>query len=125
LERWRIAPLAGRRPGQISGGERQRVALARALVSEPGVLLLDEPLAALDAPTKSALLEDLRAWNQARRVPILYVTHTREEVFALGQRVLLLQHGRITAQGTPYEVLEAPRRDTVAQLAGCDDLLPA
>jgi molybdate transport system ATP-binding protein len=125
LERWRIAALAGRRPGQISGGERQRVALARALVSEPCVLLLDEPLAALDAPTKSALLEDLRAWNQARRVPILYVTHTREEVFALGQRVLLLQDGRITAQGTPYEVLEAPRRETVAQLAGFENIFDA
>ena len=125
LERWRIPSLAGRRPAQISGGERQRVALARALVNEPCALLLDEPLAALDAPTKSALLIDLRAWNQARRIPVLYVTHSREEVFALGERVLLLEDGRIKAQGTPYEVLETPRRETVAQLAGFENIFDA
>ena len=84
---------------EISGGERQRVALARALVTDPCVLLLDEPLAALDAATKSKIVEDLRAWNQAHRIPIFYVTHSREEVFALGERVLVLESGRIIARG--------------------------
>jgi molybdate transport system ATP-binding protein len=122
MQRFQIASLAARRPSEISGGERQRVALARALVTDPSILLLDEPLAGLDAPTKSALLNDLRVWNQDRRVPIIYVTHTREEVFALADRVAVLEEGKITAQGTPYEVLEAPRRESVAQLAGFENI---
>ncbi len=125
LRRFRIDSLAARRPSQISGGERQRVALARALVTDPAILLLDEPMAGLDAPTKSNLLADLRAWNQERRIPIVYVTHTREEVFALADRVAVLEAGRITAQGTPYEVLEAPRRESIAQLAGFENRFEA
>src|SRR5215467_15363055 len=77
LESFRISHLAERRPKDISGGERQRVAMARALVTDPCVLLLDEPLAALDAATKSKIIDDLRVWNQAHRIPILYVTHSR------------------------------------------------
>src|SRR5271157_685254 len=91
LSAFRIEHLRGRRPAQISGGERQRVALGRALVTEPRALLLDEPLAALDRPTKSRILDDLRQWNQAHRVPILYVTHSGEEVFALGDHVIVLE----------------------------------
>jgi molybdate transport system ATP-binding protein len=122
LESFRISHLRTRGPRQISGGERQRVALARALVTDPCVLLLDEPLAGLDAPTKSAIVDDLRAWNHARRIPILYVTHNREEVFALGERVLILENGRLVAQGTPHEVMTAPRQETVAQLAGFENV---
>src|SRR5438067_462261 len=81
---------AQRYPRDISGGESQRTALARTLVTNPSVLLLDEPLAALDASTKATIIEDLRVWNRAHRIPILYVTHSREEVFALGERVLVL-----------------------------------
>ena len=125
LESLRIAHLRARRPDGISGGERQRVALARALVADPCLLLLDEPLAALDAATKSKIVEDLRVWNQAHRIPILYVTHSREEVFALGERVLVLENGRIIAQGTPHEVMTAPRQETVAQLAGFENIFDA
>jgi molybdate transport system ATP-binding protein len=125
LQEFRIEHLRSRRPGEISGGERQRVALARALVTDPCVLLLDEPLAALDAATKSKILDDLRRWNQAHRIPILYVTHSREEVLALGERVLLLERGRILAQGTPHEVLSAPLQETVAQLAGFENIFDA
>jgi len=125
LESFGISHLRGRRPGAISGGERQRVALARALVTDPCVLLLDEPLAGLDAMTKSKILDDLRSWNQAHRIPILYVTHSREEVFALGERVLVLENGRIIAQGTPHEVMSAPRQETVAQLAGFENIFDA
>ena len=125
LESFRIAGLRGRKPGEISGGERQRTALARALVTDPCVLLLDEPLAALDAATKSKIVEDLRAWNSAHGIPILYVTHSREEVFALGERVVVLENGRIVAQGTPHEVMTAPRQETVAQLAGFENVLDA
>jgi molybdate transport system ATP-binding protein len=125
LESFRIAHLRRRKPSEISGGERQRVALARSLVTDPCVLLLDEPLASLDAATKSKILDDLREWNQARRIPILYVTHSREEVFALGERVLVLDEGRIIAQGTPHEVMRAPQHETVAQLAGFENIFDA
>jgi molybdate transport system ATP-binding protein len=125
LQEFRIADLRQRQPGEISGGERQRVALARALVTDPCVLLLDEPLAALDTPTKSKILDDLRRWNEAHFIPILYVTHAREEVLALGERVLVMEEGRIVARGTPHEVLGAPLQETVAQLAGFENIFDA
>jgi molybdate transport system ATP-binding protein len=122
LTAFRIAHLRDRRPADISGGERQRVALARALVTEPRVLLLDEPLSALDRPTKSRIIADLRQWNQQHRIPILIVTHNVEEVFALGVEVIVLEEGKIIAQGLPKEVMHAPRLETVAQLAGFENI---
>jgi molybdate transport system ATP-binding protein len=125
LRDFRIDHLSQRRPTEVSGGERQRVALARVLVTDPCVLLLDEPLAALDAPTKATIIDDLRRWNQAHGIPILYVTHSREEVIALGERVLVMENGRIIAQGTPHQVLTAPLQETVAQLAGFENIFDA
>jgi len=125
LGAFRIDHLRDRRPAQISGGERQRVALARALVTEPRALLLDEPLAALDRPTKSSLVDDLRQWNQHHRVPILFVTHNNEEVFALGDEVIVLDGGRIVAQGHPHEVMRAPRLEIVAHLSGFENIFNA
>jgi molybdate transport system ATP-binding protein len=125
LEQFGIDHLRSRRPAEISGGERQRVALARSLVTEPCVLLLDEPLAALDDPTKAKIIDDLRRRNQAHRIPILYVTHSREEVMALGERVLVMEQGRIIAHGSPHEVLRAPLHETVAQLAGFENIFDA
>ena len=125
LEAFRIEQLRHRRPAEISGGERQRVALARALVRDPQLLLLDEPLAAMDAATKAHILDDLRAWNEAHRIPILYVTHSREEVFALGERVIVLENGRVAARGTPHEVINAPRQESVAQLVGFENIFDA
>jgi molybdate transport system ATP-binding protein len=125
LETFRIHDLRKRRPDEISGGERQRVALARSLVTDPCILLLDEPLAALDGATKARILDDLRDWNREHRIPVLYVTHSREEVFALGERVLVLDEGRILAQGSPHEVMGAPRHETVAQLAGFENIFEA
>ncbi len=122
LNAFRIDHLRDRRPAQISGGERQRVALARALVTEPRALLLDEPLVALDRPTKSRILEDLRQWNQHYRVPILVVTHSPEEVFALGQEVIVLDEGKIVAQGLPKDVMHAPNLEVVAQLSGFENV---
>ena len=122
LESFRISSLVQRRPNEISAGERQRVALARALVTRPRVLLLDEPLTALDAVTKGRILDDLRAWNRRHRIPILYVTHDREEVFALGESAIVLEEGRIVAQGSPHEVLQRPQSETVAQLAGFENI---
>lgn len=122
LGSFRIAHLRKRKPREISGGERQRVALARTLVTNPCVLLLDEPLAALDAPTKSKIIEDLRAWNEAHRVPILYVTHSHDEVFALGERVLVLEQGQILGDGVPHQVMRAPHLETMANLAGFENI---
>jgi molybdate transport system ATP-binding protein len=125
LQDFRLDHLRQQRPAKISGGERQRVALARALVTDPCVLLLDEPLAALDAATKAKIIDDLRRWNHAHGIPILYVTHSREEVMALGERVLVMEQGRIIAQGTPHEVMRAPVQETVAQLAGFENIFDA
>jgi molybdate transport system ATP-binding protein len=125
LQAFRIPHLAERYPREISGGESQRVALARTLVTDPTVLLLDEPLAALDNMTKAKIIDDLRQWNQAHRIPILYVTHSGEEVFALGERVIVLDAGRIVAQGTPHEVIAAPQQETVAQLVGFENVFDA
>jgi molybdate transport system ATP-binding protein len=125
LEAFGVGKLRARKPPEISGGERQRIALARSLVTRPRVLLLDEPLTGLDAELKAAIVDDLRAWNAARRIPILYVTHTREEVDALGERVIAMDHGRVVSEGTPMEVLEAPRRNRLAQAAGFENLLSA
>jgi molybdate transport system ATP-binding protein len=125
LGAFRIEYLGSRSAREISGGESQRVALARTLVTNPDVLLLDEPLSALDAPAKSRIIDDLREWNRAHRIPILYVTHSREEVFALGERVIVLDRGRILAQGTPHAVMTAPLQETVAQLAGFENIFDA
>lgn len=125
LEAFRISHLAGRKARDISGGESQRVALARTLVTDPEFLLLDEPLAALDAPTKAKIIDDLREWNRTHNIPILYVTHSRDETFALGERLIVLESGRVIAQGTPHEVLSAPYMETVAQLAGFENIFDA
>jgi molybdate transport system ATP-binding protein len=120
-----ISHLLGRRPGEISGGERQRVGLARSLVTNPQILLLDEPLTALDHSTQSRIMADLRQWNEAQRIPILYVTHSQRETFALGERVLALEDGAVVADGTPQQVLEMPSRGRMAQLAGFENILNA
>jgi molybdate transport system ATP-binding protein len=123
MEAFRVENLRTRKPGEISGGEGQRVALARSLVTGPRALLLDEPLTGLDAGLKSAIVDDLRAWNAAKRIPILYVTHSREEVDALGERVLALDNGQVMSSGAPMDVLDAPRRKRLAQAAGFENLL--
>jgi molybdate transport system ATP-binding protein len=117
--------LRNRRPAQLSGGERQRVALARALVTEPSILLLDEPLAALDLPVRMKIADDLRRLAQDLPIPVLYVTHNRDEVFMLGENLLVLENGKLIAQGTPHQVLSAPRGETVAQLAGFENIFDA
>ncbi|HVN27394.1 MAG TPA: molybdenum ABC transporter ATP-binding protein [Candidatus Binataceae bacterium] len=125
LDTMRVGNLAARKPAQISGGEKQRVALARALVTDPSMLLLDEPLAALDAIAKSSIIADLREWNAAHGIPIIYVTHSLEEAFAVGEAVLVLEAGRVIARGNPFKVLDAPRQETIAQLAGFENIFDA
>ena len=119
-----IAPLLGRRPRALSGGERQRVALGRALLSRPRLLLMDEPLAALDGPRKAEILPFLERLRDAAGVPILYVTHDLAEVDRLADTLVLLQAGRVLAVGTVAALaartdlpLLGGRRDAGAVLA--------
>jgi len=123
LQMFHVEKLRMRKPREISGGEKQRVALARSLVTDPRVLLLDEPLTGLDAELKGSIIDDLRAWNTVHRIPVLYVTHSREEVDGLGERMIAIEHGKTVSEGTPREVLEAPRRRRLAQAAGFENLL--
>jgi molybdenum ABC transporter ATP-binding protein len=125
LESFQIAHLSRRGPREISGGEQQRVALARSLVIKPSVLLLDEPLSSLDPQTKAGIIDDLRAWNETHRIPLLYVTHNHEEVFALGERAISLEEGKIVAEGAPMEVVSTPHRQSMAQIAGFENLFGA
>lgn len=98
LERFRVTRVAGRRPAEISGGERQRVALARALVTRPRILLLDEPFSALDDALKLEIVADLKEWLRRFRIPVLFVTHDRSEAASFGDRMLLLKEGRIVRE---------------------------
>jgi molybdate transport system ATP-binding protein len=117
-----IERTALRKPREISGGEAQRAALARALSSGPRILLLDEPLSALDEAVKVAIIDDLKRINRELRLPIIYVTHSREEAITLGERVIVYESGRIAAQGEPLEIFAAPRKATVARLTGVENI---
>jgi len=125
LDSFRISHLLGSKPNEISGGERQRAALARSLVTDPVLLLLDEPLTALDLATKATILDDLRGWNATHRIPIVYVTHSPEEAFALGEHVVVVEDGRVIAKGIPQDVLRAPRQQTIAQIVGFENVFDA
>jgi molybdate transport system ATP-binding protein len=117
-----IEHTAGRKPRDISGGEAQRVALARALSSGPRILLLDEPLSAIDEATKLGIITDLKAINREMLLPIIYVTHSREEAIAIGERVIVYEAGRIVARGEPIAVFGSPVRSSVARLTGVENI---
>jgi molybdate transport system ATP-binding protein len=125
MQAFQIEHLGSRFPKEISGGEQQRVALARSLVTEPSVLLLDEPLSSLDPRSKAGIIEDLRRWDAVRRIPIVYVTHDYEEVNALGDSVIALDHGRIVAHGSPREIVPALRLQLMARPADFENLFDA
>lgn len=118
LERFGVGELAESRPRTLSGGERQRVALARALARHPGVLLLDEPLAALDARTRASAARELGAVLREVDVPALLVTHDFAEAAQLGDRVGVIDAGRVVQEGTPSELAAAPRSAFVADFTG-------
>jgi molybdate transport system ATP-binding protein len=118
LERFGIAALADARPRTLSGGERQRVALARALAPQPRALLLDEPLSALDARTRASASRELASVLRTTGVPALLVTHDFTEAAVLGDRVAVIDAGRIVQQGTAGELAAAPASAFVADLTG-------
>jgi molybdate transport system ATP-binding protein len=118
LERFNLGPLADARPPTLSGGERQRVAVARVLARRPDVLLLDEPLSALDARTRAAAARELEAVLRELEIPALLVTHDFAEAAQLGDRVGVIDDGRIVQEGTATELAAAPRSAFVADFTG-------
>ena len=123
LEMVRLAGMAGRRPSQLSGGHRQRVALARALVNRPRVLLLDEPLGALDLKLRQQMQIELTAIQQQVGITFVYVTHDQEEALTMSDRLAVFNHGRIEQVGSPAEVYEHPATDFVAGFVGISNLV--
>jgi tungstate transport system ATP-binding protein len=124
LGRLGIDTLADRRVDRLSGGEAQRTSLARAFAAMPEVLFLDEPFAALDAPTREALLDDLSRLLAATRTTTVLVTHDRAEALRLGDRVAVLLEGRLAELGPPERVFGAPATEAVARFVGVENLLP-
>jgi spermidine/putrescine transport system ATP-binding protein len=125
MELVRVTELAARQPAQLSGGQKQRVALARALVNEPQVLLLDEPLAALDLKLRKELQQELRSLQRRTGVTFIYVTHDQDEALSMSDRIAVMDHGRIAQLGTGEELYERPRTRFVAQFLGGCNLLTA
>ena len=112
------ATFGGRVPGQLSGGQRQRVALARALVLEPSLLLLDEPLGALDLKLRKEMQLELKGLNRSLGITFVYVTHDQEEALTMSDRIAVMHDGRIAQLGTPAEIYENPRTAFVADFIG-------
>jgi putative spermidine/putrescine transport system ATP-binding protein len=123
LARVRLEGLGSRKPLQLSGGQRQRVALARALVNDPQVLLLDEPLGALDLKLRQEMQVFLKALQQELEKTFLYVTHDQEEALAMSDRIAVFNLGRIEQVGTPAEVYERPATEFVAGFVGVSNIL--
>ena len=122
LDRLGVLGLAGERPGRLSGGERQRVALARALAPEPRLLLLDEPLSALDASTRARAARELGEVLRDLEVPALLVTHDFAEAAQLGDRLAIMDAGRVVQEGTPAELAARPATPFVADFTGANVL---
>jgi spermidine/putrescine transport system ATP-binding protein len=123
LELVKLHSFAKRRPGQLSGGQQQRVALARALVLKPQVLLLDEPLGALDAKLRRSLKVELKALQEQVGITFLYVTHDQEEALTMSDRLAVMRSGKIVQIGAPHEVYEEPADTYVADFLGVSNLM--
>jgi putative spermidine/putrescine transport system ATP-binding protein len=123
LEMVRLPGLGGRRPGQLSGGQRQRVALARAIVNRPQVLLLDEPLGALDLKLRQEMQVELKRIQQEVGITFVYVTHDQEEALTMSDRLAVFNHGRIEQVGAPAEVYERPGNEFIAGFVGVSNML--
>jgi putative spermidine/putrescine transport system ATP-binding protein len=117
-----LAHLAGRRPGQLSGGQRQRVALARSIVVRPKVLLLDEPLGALDLKLREQMQVELKQLQRTLGITFVFVTHDQEEALTLSDRVAVFSEGRIVQLGSPQEIYENPASEYVASFVGTSNI---
>ncbi|WP_138469921.1 ABC transporter ATP-binding protein [Poseidonocella sp. HB161398] len=125
LELVHMTQFAARRPAQLSGGQRQRIALARALAPEPQVLLLDEPLSALDLKLRQAMRDELRSLQKKTGITFIFVTHDQEEALDMSDRICVLGEGRIQQLGTPAEIYEDPENRFVADFIGETNFLAA
>jgi len=123
LERVAMGPLAQRKPGELSGGQQQRVALARALITQPRVLLLDEPLSALDPFLRIQMRAELRRWQKELGLTFIHVTHSQEEAMALADTMVVMNHGLIEQVGPPHEVYNRPASEFVARFMGGHNVL--
>jgi len=118
-----MTPYLARLPSELSGGQQQRVALARALMTEPRVLLLDEPLSALDPFLRVQMRAELKRWQQELGFTFVHVTHSQEEAMALADQVVVMNHGRIEQTGSPRKVFNAPRSEFVARFMGAHNVI--
>lgn len=125
LEQVRLAHVADRTPAQLSGGQRQRIALARALILRPQVLLLDEPLGALDKQLREHMQVELQQIQREIGITFIFVTHDQEEALSLSDRIAVFHEGKIEQIGSPREVYEFPRTEFVAKFLGTTNLLTA
>lgn len=123
LERVAMGHLAQRKPGELSGGQQQRVALARALITQPRVLLLDEPLSALDPFLRIQMRAELRHWQRELGLTFIHVTHSQEEAMALADTMVVMNHGRIEQVGSPHTVYNRPASEFVARFMGGHNVL--
>jgi molybdate transport system ATP-binding protein len=124
LQRFELTEVAQQRPRQLSGGQQQRVALARALMRRPRLLLLDEPLSALDSTMREELRGELRQFLSACEVPVLLVTHDRDEALALGNELVVMSGGRVRQSGPVLEVFSRPADAEVARIVRVENLQP-
>ncbi|MCS3416500.1 ABC transporter ATP-binding protein [Pseudomonas yamanorum] len=124
LETVNLADKADRYPSALSGGQRQRVALARAIVCEPQVILLDEPLAALDAELRRSMQDFLKDLQRRIRTTFVFITHDQEEAIAMSDRIAVMDHGNLIQVGTPKEIYYKPKSEFVAKFFGENNLLP-
>jgi putative spermidine/putrescine transport system ATP-binding protein len=118
LERVAMGHLAQRKPGELSGGQQQRVALARALITQPRVLLLDEPLSALDPFLRIQMRAELRRWQKELGLTFIHVTHSQEEAMALADTMVVMNQGLIEQVGSPHEIYNAPATEFIARFMG-------
>jgi molybdate transport system ATP-binding protein len=124
LERFRLSEVAGRRPHEVSGGQKQRCSIARCLIGSPRVLLLDEPSRGLDAPLRSELYAIVRELRKEFGIPVLLVTHSLRECFELADEMIILRDGAIEQSGSPAAVCDEPRNIELAKLLGIYNILP-
>ena len=123
LELVKLPGYGGRKPGQLSGGQRQRVALARALVNKPKVLLLDEPLGALDLKLREQMQEELKTLQRSLGITFIFVTHDQGEALSMADRVAVFNDGKIVQAGTPEEIYNRPRTRFVADFVGSSNVI--
>jgi putative spermidine/putrescine transport system ATP-binding protein len=121
----KLPHLADRYPYQLSGGQQQRVALARAIATKPQVLLLDEPLSALDAKIRVSLRDEIKGLQRELGITTVYVTHDQEEALSMSDRIVVMSEGRVEQIGTPFEIYNHPRTRFVASFVGTLNILPA